>query len=140
MNLVHKLSLIALLIAAPIILAEETPANDPRPVNTAAEEKKADNTGRNARERVAGEKTPVDQNENKADLAITQKIRKAIVADEALSTYAHNIKIITQDGKVHLKGPVRTAEEKAKVEYKAAEIAGKDQVMSHIEIAPKDAK
>ena len=57
---------------------------------------------------------------NPADRAITQKIRKAIVDDSSLSTYAHNIKIITQDGKVTLRGPVRSEDEKSNVEAKAA--------------------
>jgi len=55
--------------------------------------------------------------------------------DKSLSTYAHNVKIITQDGKVTLKGPVRTQEEKAAVEGKAVTIAGDGNVTSQIEIA-----
>ena len=55
--------------------------------------------------------------------------------DKSLSTYAHNVKIITQDGKVTLKGPVRSQDEKTNVEAKAAAIAGDGNVTSEIEIA-----
>jgi osmotically-inducible protein OsmY len=57
--------------------------------------------------------------------------------DKSLSTYAHNIKIITQDGKVTLKGPVRTADDKASLEAKAVAVAGADNVTDQLEIAPK---
>jgi hyperosmotically inducible protein len=60
-----------------------------------------------------------------------------VVTDKSLSVYAHNIKIIAQDGVVTLKGPVRSEEEKLAVEKKAAEIAGAAQVRSEIEVAPK---
>ena len=57
--------------------------------------------------------------------------------DKSLSTYAHNVKIISQNGMVTLKGPVRSDEEKSAVEAKAAEIAGKDKVTSQLEVKPK---
>ena len=55
---------------------------------------------------------------------LTAKIRKALIADKALSMYAHNVKIITQNGSVTLKGPVRSEDEKQQVASKAAEAAG----------------
>lgn len=64
----------------------------------------------------------------------TRDIRRSIVQDKSLSTYAHNVKIISQNGMVTLKGPVRSEEEKAAVESKAAEIAGKDKVTSQLEV------
>jgi hyperosmotically inducible protein len=76
------------------------------------------------------------QKMNPADRAITQKIRKAIHDDSTLSTYAHNIKIITQDGKVTLRGPVRTEDEKAGLEAKAVSVAGQDNVTDLLEVAP----
>jgi hyperosmotically inducible protein len=76
------------------------------------------------------------QKMNPTDRAITQKIRKAIHDDKSLSTYAHNIKIITQDGKVTLRGPVRSEDEKNNVQAKAAEVAGPDNVTNQLEIAP----
>ncbi len=69
---------------------------------------------------------------NPADRNITKQIRSAIYKDKSLSTYAHNIKIITQDGKVTLKGPVRTEDEKAGIEAKAAAVVGADNVTNQL--------
>ena len=71
-----------------------------------------------------------------ADRAITQKIRKAIHEDNTLSTYAHNVKIIAKDGKVTLRGPVRSEDEKSNIEAKAVAVAGQDNVINQLEIAP----
>jgi hyperosmotically inducible periplasmic protein len=80
--------------------------------------------------------TADQQNMNASDREITQKIRKAINEDKSLSTYAHNIKIITQDGKVTLRGPVRSEDEKNNLETKAVAVAGKENVTNQLEIAP----
>jgi hypothetical protein len=76
------------------------------------------------------------QKMNPADRAITQKIRKAIHDDKSLSIYAHNIKIITQDGKVTLRGPVRSEDEKNNLQAKAVAVAGEENVTNQLEIAP----
>lgn len=76
------------------------------------------------------------QKMNPADRELTQKIRKAIHEDTSLSTYAHNIKIISQDGKVTLRGPVRSEEEKTSIEAKAVAVAGQGNVTNQLEIAP----
>ena len=68
--------------------------------------------------------TADQQSEVSADRMLTQKIRKSIIADKSLSTYGHNVKIITKDGAVTLKGPVRTDEEKQSIGAKAVEAAG----------------
>ena len=80
--------------------------------------------------------TADDQKMNPADREIAQKIRKSIHEDKTLSTYAHNIKIISQDGKVTLRGPVRSDEEKANLEAKAVAVAGSGNVTNRLEIAP----
>jgi len=80
--------------------------------------------------------TADQQKMNPADRAITQKIRKAIHEDSTLSTYGHNIKIISQDGKVTLRGPVRSEEEKSNIEAKAVAVAGQGNVSDQLEIAP----
>jgi len=74
---------------------------------------------------------------NKADRELTQKIRKAVVADKSLSTTAHNVKIISQDGTVTLKGNVKSDEEKKAIEDKATEIAGAGKVTSELTVASK---
>jgi hypothetical protein len=80
--------------------------------------------------------TADQQKMNPADRALTQKIRKAIHQDTSLSTYAHNIKIIAQDGKVTLRGPVRSEDEKTNIEAKAVAVAGEGNVTDQLEIAP----
>ena len=69
-----------------------------------------------------------------------QKIRKAVVDDKSLSTYAHNVKIISQHGKVTLKGPVRSEEEKSKIVKIAADVAGTENVTDQITIKPENKK
>jgi hyperosmotically inducible periplasmic protein len=98
---------------------------------------KPDNTKVNKRDRQPGEATADKQKMNKADRELTQNIRKAIVADKSLSTYAHNIKVISQDGVVTLKGPVHTEEEKKSIEAKATEVAGSSaKVNNEITVKP----
>jgi len=96
----------------------------------------ADNTKTNKGDANKGATTADQQKMNPSDRAITQKIRAEIMKDKSLSTYAHNVKIITQDGKVTLKGPVRTGDEKSAIEAKANAIAGDGNVTSQIEVVP----
>lgn len=95
----------------------------------------ADNSGKNVRDRKDGAPTSGDQSNTKSDVAITQEIRKAVVADKSLSTNAHNVKIITANGIVTLRGPVKSAEEKATIEAKAKQAAGVSRVDNQLEIA-----
>jgi hyperosmotically inducible protein len=95
-----------------------------------------DNTKSNQGDANPGATTADQQKMNPADRQTTQQIRSAIVKDKTLSTYSHNIKIITQNGKVTLKGPVRSGDEKANIEAKAAAVAGADNVTSLLTVAP----
>ena len=97
-----------------------------------------DNTKVNERDRSQNAPTADQQKANRSDQDITQQIRQSIMKDKSLSTYAHNIKIITQDGQVTLKGPVRSEDEKKTVEAKAAEVAGGNNVTSQLDIKPKN--
>jgi len=99
-----------------------------------------DNTKVNTRDRKPTAVTADQQKNNKADLETTQQIRKALVADKSLSTYAHNVKVVTQNGKVTLKGPVRSEDEKKAVEAKAVEVAGAGNVTNQLAIAKTKAK
>jgi hyperosmotically inducible periplasmic protein len=76
------------------------------------------------------------QTNNAADLDLTKRIRQSVIADKSLSTYAHNIKIVTAKGNVTLNGVVRSDDEKAAIEMKAANIAGKDKVTNDLKVAP----
>ncbi len=101
----------------------------------------ADNTKVNEQDRAPDAVTADQQKENSSDREITQKIRRALVEDKTLSTYAHNVKVVAQDGRVTLKGPVRTDDEKKAVEAKAAKVAGAGRVTNQLTIAPeKDSK
>ena len=97
----------------------------------------ADNTKTNERDRNPSEPTADQQKDNHSDRDITQQIRQSIVKDKSLSTYAHNIKIVTQNGQVTLKGAVRSEDEKRAIEAKAAEVAGQDKVSSELNIKPQ---
>jgi hyperosmotically inducible periplasmic protein len=95
----------------------------------------ADNTGRNARDREGNTMTADQQSNSKDDLEITRKIREAIVKDRSLSTSAHNVKIVTVDRIVTLRGPVVSTEEKASIAEKAKKVAGVSKVDNQLEIA-----
>jgi hyperosmotically inducible protein len=98
----------------------------------------ADNTKTNQRDRNQSEPTADQQKENGSDRALAQQVRRALVKDKSLSTYAHKIKVIAQDGVVTLKGPVHSDQEKQAIEAKAAEVAGgTDKVKSEIDITNK---
>ena len=102
-----------------------------------AQSAKPDNTVVNQQDRQKGAVTADQQKETTTDRTLAQNIRKALINDKSLSTYAHNVKVVAEHGAVTLKGPVRSEEEKHSVEAKAAEIAGKDNVKSEITVAPK---
>ena len=97
-----------------------------------------DNTTMNQRDKDTNESTADRQKDNRSDRDITQQIRKAITNDKSLSTYAHNVKVVTQNGQVTLKGPVRSDEEKRAIEAKAMEIAGESKVTNELDIKPKN--
>jgi hyperosmotically inducible periplasmic protein len=94
----------------------------------------ADDSGRNVRDRDPGTLTPEDQGGSAADRAITQRIRKAVVADDGLSMNAKNVKIITVDGVVTLRGPVKTAFEKTRIASVSAEADGVKRVDNLIDV------
>ncbi|MHB8970766.1 MAG: BON domain-containing protein [Pirellulaceae bacterium] len=91
------------------------------------------NTGINVRDSDSTTKTPLDQKENQADIATTADIRKRVV-DTEMSVNAHNVKIITQDGKVTLRGPVKTTVEKTKIEELARAVAGDTNVDNQLDV------
>jgi hyperosmotically inducible protein len=95
-----------------------------------------DNSKTNKRDRDKAVPTADQQKMNPTDRELTRKIRAAIHQDKSLSTYAHNIKIVTQDGRVTLRGPVRSDEEKTAIESKATEAAGVGNVTNELEVAP----
>jgi hyperosmotically inducible protein len=96
---------------------------------------KPDNTKVNQRDRNAGEVTADQQKVNASDQELTRQIRRSIMADKSLSSYAHNIKIISQNGSVTLKGPVKSDDEKKSIMAKAVAVAGNaDKVTDQVSV------
>jgi len=102
--------------------------------STSDQPTKPDNTKVNKRDRDKAAPTADQQKENKPDRELAKDVRKAIVNDKSLSTYAHNIKVIVQNGVVTLKGPVHSDQEKRAIEAKAVEIAGASNVKNEISV------
>jgi osmotically-inducible protein OsmY len=94
----------------------------------------SDNTKANKPEGSQGAVSADQQKENVADREIARKIRRSILQDKSLSTYAHNVKVIVRDGQVTLKGPVRNEDEKTSIGAKAAGVAGADKVQNDLTI------
>ena len=97
----------------------------------------ADNTKVNERDKNQNEPTADQQKDNPADRALTQQIRQSLMDDKSLSTYARNVKIITRNGQVTLKGPGRSEAEKQMIEKKATEVAGANKVTSELDVKPQ---
>jgi len=110
--------------------AASTTTGTPAPAAPAA----ADNTKVNKRDADKAALTPGDQQENATDLKLTQQIRQAVMADGSLSFTAKNVKIITVNGKVTLRGPVNNAQERSAIEAAARKIAGADKVDNQLEV------
>jgi hyperosmotically inducible protein len=120
--------LLALLLGVPVAGFAQTPL----PASPAP-----DNSKVNERDRDPGATTADQQKNNKGDLEITRKIRQGIVKDKTLSTYAHNIKVVTQNGVVTLRGPVRSNDEKVAIETIAVQVAGQGNVHNELELSPE---
>ena len=117
------------LLAATTLFAGSVPAG---PIQQ-DQQPAPDNTKTNQGDASKGATTADQQKMNPADRATTKQIRSALMEDKSLSTYAHNIKIITQDGHVTLKGPVRTEDEKTAIGEKATPVAGAGNVDEPLE-------
>jgi osmotically-inducible protein OsmY len=96
----------------------------------------ADNTRKNARDREPGALTPMDQGESEGDRALTQRLRQEVVKDGSLSLAAKNIKIITRDGIITLRGPVKSEQERNELGALARRLDGMKRVDNQLEIAP----
>ena len=94
-----------------------------------------DNTAVNKRDVAADTKTPIDQKENQADISLTAKIRQRVLDEKDLSVDARNAKIVTADGKVTLRGPVNSTEERETLARIALEVAGEGNVDNQLEVA-----
>jgi hyperosmotically inducible periplasmic protein len=131
MRVSKKIGIEVTLLGACMLLGASMPAGMPAPQDQ--QPPAADNTKTN---KDKSSPTADQQKMNPADRELTKKIRASINSDKTLSTYAHNVKIISQDGKVTLRGPVRSEDEKAAIESKAAAIAGPNSVTNMLDVAP----
>jgi hyperosmotically inducible periplasmic protein len=102
------------------------------------EKTKADNTATNERDRSGETQTSGDQSNSSADLKITQGIRQALMKDGELSMTAKNIKIITENGQVTLRGPVKNVQEKARVNQLAKSAAGGARIVDQLDVKGSD--
>ncbi|HWZ79303.1 MAG TPA: BON domain-containing protein [Candidatus Sulfotelmatobacter sp.] len=128
-NIVRTFLCTGLLLGVGVLMHAQEPNSQTPPAT--------DNTKTNERDRSANEPTADQQKDTRSDRDITQQIRRSIVNDKSLSTYAHNVKVITQHGQVTLKGPVRSEDEKKAIEAKAAEVAGENKVSSELNVKPQ---
>ncbi len=103
------------------------------PSGSPAQATQPDNTGQNKQQQLTADQ----QSNNAADLDMAKNVRHALMQDKSLSTYAHNVKVIAQNGKVTLKGPVKSDDEKQAIEAKATEIAGPGNVVNELTVASK---
>jgi hyperosmotically inducible periplasmic protein len=94
----------------------------------------ADNSGVNVRDRNPAAMTAGEQSNAKSDVELTREIRRAVMKDDSLSMTAHNVKIITANGAVTLRGPVNSEQEKTVIGKKAEAIAGSDKVDNELEV------
>lgn len=126
------LSLLLFTLGGPV-LVEAQREDTPAPAAHGA----PDNTGRNVRDRSGATLTPGDQSEHQADRTLTQRLRRAITKDKSLSTTAHNIKIITANDTVTLRGPVKSEQERDTIVAKAQHIAQGKTIDNQLEVAHK---
>lgn len=126
-----SLALVAILggLTAQSVIAQ-TPSTTTAPVP-------ADNSKANKVDSTNTTATADAQKDNANDRTITQNIRKSIMADKSLSTYAHNVKIVAVNGSVTLNGVVRSDQEKANVEAKAVAVAGQSHVTNDLKVSPQ---
>jgi hyperosmotically inducible protein len=95
-----------------------------------------DNTKSNKQDPANVNHTADQQANNSADLDVTKRIRQSVMADKSLSTYGHNVKIVSKNGMVTLNGVVHSDDEKSQIAMKAAAVVGKDHVVNELKVSP----
>jgi len=133
-NAIKLISLtLALACSASIATAQTAPhANDQSKPGVASPA--ADNSDMNERDKGTASQTPQKQSNAKTDRTLLAEARKAVVKDESLSTTAHNVKILVKNGVVTLRGPVKSAEEKTKIEELIKPLSGVNSIDNKLDI------
>jgi hyperosmotically inducible periplasmic protein len=129
------LSLPGLLLGMQSATAQSA-ASSQSSTETTARSTAADNTKNNRDDPANRGKTSDQQENDAADLELSQRIRRSVMNDKTLSTYGHNVKIVAVNGTVTLNGVVRSAEEKTQIGMKATSVAGKERVVNDLKIEP----
>lgn len=131
--LIYKGVVSGLLVGALVVMVPPIDVRAERTADT-KDQTQVDNTGINKRDRAENSKTSDSQNMDREDTELIAKVRRAIVDNDKLSLDAQNIKIMAENGKVTLRGPVDTAKEKTVVGNLAKQIAGMENVDNKLEV------
>jgi hyperosmotically inducible protein len=125
-----------LFLACVSAFAADRPADSgPAPSIQGQTAPNVDNSRINTRDKSGASQTPQDQAQGtEADRKLLAAVRSAVAGDKSLSTSAHNVKIITNNGVVTLRGPVNSENEKGKVEQLAQQVAGVSRVENQLDV------
>lgn len=136
-------SSICLVVAIPVLVlvgqlavAQTNPPDNNSAANSTSTSVAPDNSKSNRQDSSNANHTADTQSNNTTDVDVTRRIRSSVSGDKNLSTYGHNVKIVTENGTVTLNGVVRSDAEKAEIGTKAASIVGKDHVVNELKVAP----
>jgi hyperosmotically inducible periplasmic protein len=131
--------LLAVLLASIFCIGARTALSQSTTVPVSADRSAlpADNSKSNQVDPSNTTATADAQMNDSSDVHITQAIRKSLMADKSLSTYAHNVKVVTVNGHVTLNGVVRSESERTTVEEKAVAVVGKSSVVNDLKVTPK---
>jgi osmotically-inducible protein OsmY len=132
---------ISLFVAIPVLvlggelaIAQTSPTDAGAAMQSTNKAAAPDNTKSNREDQSNMNQTADRQPNNTTDMDVTRRIRSSVIADKNLSTYGHNVKIVTADGTVTLNGVVRSDDEKAEIGSKAASVVGKDHVVNELKV------
>lgn len=135
-QLSNVMAFIIALSSASALAADGPTGSQPTPSTApSTTTRSAENTGINVRDKSGATQTPQKQTNADNDRKVLADVRRAVVGDKTLSTAAHNVKIITLNGVVTLRGPVRSSEEKVKIEKLAQQVAGVTSVENQLDVA-----
>jgi hyperosmotically inducible protein len=124
------------LICAPAFASAQAPPSDSETMTTSPSQSIAPDNTKSNREDPSNQANSADrQKDDKSDVQLTKRVRQSVMADKNLSTYAHNVKIVSMNGTVTLNGVVRSAQEKSEIVAKSAAIAGGEHVVDELKIA-----
>lgn len=129
-------SIPVLVLGGQLAIAQTAPTEAGSAMQSTNKPVAPDNTKSNREDPSNGNQTADRQPNNTTDMDVTRRIRRSVVADKNLSTYGHNVKIVTANGTVTLNGVVRSNDEKAEIGLKAASVVGKDHVVNELKVTP----